>query len=108
MSEQVIKAGETKSVELVLTKTLKSDSTGTIENIGEIGASSNLQGITELDSVAGNKQANEDDLSTANLIVSIATGSPIMYIGIVIGTMLVLGLGIYIINEKVLKGYKEV
>ena len=103
LSEQVIKPKETKSVELVLTKTLKSDSTGTIENIGEIGASSNLQGITELDSVAGNKQANEDDLSTANLIVSIATGSPIMYIGIVIGTMLVLGLGIYIINKKVLK-----
>ena len=103
LAEQVIKAGETKSVELVLTKTLKSDSTGTIENIGEIGASSNLQSIKESDSTAGNKQAGEDDISTASLIVSIATGTPMMYIGIVIGTMAVLGLGIYIINKKVLK-----
>ncbi len=103
LAEQVIKAGETKSVDLVLTKTLKSDSTGTIENIGEIGVSSNLEGIAEFDSTAGNNKTGEDDISTAGLIVSIATGSPMMYVGIVIGTMLVLGLGIYIINKKVLK-----
>ena len=103
LSDQVIKAGETKSVTLVLTKTLKADSTGTIENIGEIGASRNLQSIAEVDSTVGNKMAGEDDMSTASLIVSISTGSPVMYIGIVIGTMLVLGLGIYIINKKVLK-----
>ena len=103
LSEQVIRAGETKSVTLVLTKTLKENSTGTIENIGEIGASSNKMSITDFDSVAGNKKAGEDDMSQASLIVSISTGSPLMYIGIVIGTMLVLGLGIYIINKKVLK-----
>lgn len=103
IAEQAIKPGETKSVTLVLTKSLKSDSTGTIENIGEIGVSSNKEGITEYDSIAGNKKAGEDDMSTASLIVSIATGSPMMYIGIVIGTMVVLGLGIYIINKKVLK-----
>lgn len=103
LAEQVIKAGETKSVTLVLTKALKSDSTGTIENIGEIGASSNKLGLTEYDSVAGNKKAGEDDMSTASLIVSIATGTPLMYIGIVIGSMAILGAGIYIINKKVLK-----
>lgn len=103
IADQVIKPGETKTVTLVLTKTLKADSTGTIENIGEIGSSRNLLGIAEHDSIAGNKKAGEDDMSTASLIVSIATGSPIMYIGIVVATMIVLGLGIYIINKKVLK-----
>ncbi len=103
LSEQVIKAGDTKTLTLVLTKTLKSDSTGTIDNIGEIGESSNLQGIKDFDSTAGNKQSGEDDINTASLIVSIATGSPIMYIGIVIGSVLVLGLGIYIIDKKVLE-----
>lgn len=103
IADQVIKPGETKTVTLVLTKTLKSDSTGTIENTGEIGASRNLLGITENDSTAGNKKTGEDDMRTASLIVSISTGSPIMYIGIIIGTMAVLGLGIYIINKKVLK-----
>lgn len=103
IAEQVIKPGETKSVTLVLTKSLKSDSTGTIENTGEIGASSNKEGIAEYDSVSGNKKTGEDDMSVASLLVSIATGSPMMYIGIVIGSMVVLGLGIYIINRKVLK-----
>lgn len=103
LAEQVLKPGETKTVPLVLTKTLKADSTGTTENIGEIGESSNMQGIKEFDSVAGNKQTGEDDLSKAGLIVSISTGSPVMYIGIIIGTMIVLGLGIYVINKKVLK-----
>ncbi len=103
LAEQVLKPGETKTVTLVLNRTLKEDSTGTTENIGEIGESNNTQGLKEFDSVAGNKQASEDDLSKASLIVSIATGSPVMYIGIVIGTMLVLGLGIYLINKKVLE-----
>lgn len=104
LKEQAIKPGQTKSVKLILTKTLKADSTGTIENIGEIGETSNLEGIEEYDSIAENKEIGEDDMSNASLIISISTGSPVMYIGIVMGSMLVLGLGIYLINKKVLKG----
>lgn len=100
---QAIQPGESQKVKLVLTRTLKSDSTGTIENIAEIGESTNLEGITEYDSVAGNNQNGEDDKSQASLIISIATGSPIMYVGIVIACMLVLGVGIYIIDKKVLR-----
>lgn len=100
---EAIEPGKTQTLKLVLTRTLKSNSTGTIENIAEIGESSSLEGLTEKDSSGGNKQTGEDDISTASLIVSISTGSPIMYIGIVIGSMLVLGFGIYIINKKVLK-----
>jgi len=103
LEEQAIKPGQTKSVKLVLTKTLKSDSTGIIENIGEIGQSSNLEGLTEYDSTVANKEIGEDDMSNASLIISISTGSPVMYIGIVLGSMAVLGLGIYLINKKVLK-----
>lgn len=103
IAEEAIKPGESKSVTLVLTRTLQSDSTGTIDNIAEIGESTNLEGIGEYDSTGGNNQAGEDDISTASLLVSIATGSPIMYIGIAIASMLVLGVGIYLINKKVLK-----
>ena len=103
LAQQVIKPKETKSVKLVLTKTLKSDSSGTIENITEIGASRNLYGIADIDSVAGNKKIGEDDINAASLIVSIATGSPTMYIGIVLASVTILTLGIYIINKKVLK-----
>ncbi len=103
IAEESIKPGESKTVTLVLTSNLKSDSTGTIDNIAEIGKSTNLEGLIEYDSVSGNNQTGEDDISTASLIISIATGSPVMYIGIVIASMLVIGIGIYIINKKVLK-----
>lgn len=103
LEPQAIEPEKTQTVKLVLTKLLKSNSTGTIDNVAEIEESSNLQGIVESDSIAGNKAIKEDDISTASLIVSIATGSPVIYIGIVIASMIILGLGIYIINKKVLK-----
>lgn len=103
LEPQAIEPGKTRSVKLVLTKTLKSNSTGTINNIAEIGESTNLEGIKERDSVAGNKQDGEDDIGKASLIVSIKTGSPMMYIGIVLASMIVLGTGIYIIDKKVLR-----
>ncbi len=103
LDPQAIEPGKTQTVKLVLTKTLKSNSTGTIENTAEILESANLETIKDIDSVAGNQKAEEDDIGKASLIVSIRTGSPAMYIGIVIGSMLVLGLGIYIINKKILR-----
>lgn len=103
LEPQAIEPGKSQKVKLVLTKTLKSNSTGTIDNIAEIGESTNLEGIKEIDSVAGNKQDGEDDIAKASLIVSIKTGSPMMYVGIVIISMIVLGAGIYIIDKKVLR-----
>lgn len=103
LNPEPIEPGKTQTVKLVLTRTLKADSTGTIENIAEIAESTSLEALKDIDSIAGNKQSGEDDIDSASLIVSIRTGSPIMYIGIVIASMLVLGIGIYIIDKKVLK-----
>jgi hypothetical protein len=63
----------------------------------------NKEEIQEKDSIAGNKKAGEDDMSSASLIISVKTGSPAMYIGIVLISLIVLGLGIYTINRKILK-----
>ncbi|MDO5555887.1 MAG: SdrD B-like domain-containing protein [Clostridia bacterium] len=103
LTQEAILPEQSKTVKLILTKTLKSDSTGAIENTAEIGASTNLKGIDDLDSIEGNKKDGEDDISKATLIVSIKTGGPMMYIGIVLGSMIIMGLGIYIINKKVLE-----
>jgi hypothetical protein len=103
LEPKVIEPGEKQTVKLVLTKTLKSDSTGTIENIAEIAECTNKEGLLELDSKVNNKKDGEDDISKASLIVSIKTGSPIMYIGIVLASMMILGVGIYIIDKKVLR-----
>ena len=98
-----IEPGKSKTVKLVLVKTLSSNSTGTIENTAEIGTASNLEEIKDIDSTPGNKKAGEDDIASASLIISIKTGGPMLYIGIVLISLIVLGTGIYLINKKVLK-----
>ena len=102
-----IEPGKVQNVKLVLTKTLNNDSVGTVTNEAEIGESSNLSGIKESDSIVKNKKAGEDDISKADLIISIKTGSIKMYIEIVLGSLAIIGLGIFLINEKLLKGGKK-
>ena len=99
-----IEPGKSQTVKLVLTKTLNSNSTGTIENTAEIGAATNLEEIKDIDSTPGNKLGGEDDIGSASLIISIRTGGPTLYIGIVLISLAVLGIGIYLINKKILKG----
>lgn len=103
LEKEPIKAGESKTVSLVLTKVLNNNSTGTIENLAEIEKAINLQGIRDADSISGNKKDGEDDIASASLIISIKTGSPTLYIGIVIMSLGVLGTGIYLIDKKVLR-----
>lgn len=99
-----IEPGKSQTVKLVLTKTLNSNSTGTIENIAEIGTATNLEEIKDIDSTPGNKLGGEDDIGSASLIISIRTGGPTLYIGIVLISLAVLEIGIYLINKKILKG----
>ena len=104
LKQHAIKPGENAKVKLVLTKTISNNQTGTITNFAEIGLSSNVKGLKEFDSIEGNNKQTEDDMGKAELIISIATGSPTMYVGIVIASLAILGVGIYLIEKKVLKG----
>ena len=106
LEKTAIEPGKTQTVKLVLTKTLSSNSTGTIENTAEIGTATNLEEIKDIDSTPGNKKQGEDDIGSASLIISIKTGGPILYIGIAIISLLILGVGIYLIDKRVLKEEK--
>ena len=103
LDPQAIEPGKTEKIKLVLTKTLKSDSPGIIENTAEIVESVNLQGIPEKDSKSNNKKDGEDDISKAELIISIKTGNSIIYIGIILTSIIILGAGIYLIDKKVIR-----
>lgn len=108
LEETAIEPGKTQTVKLILTKTLSSNSTGTIENTAELGQVTNLEELKDIDSTPANKEKGEDDIGSASLIISIKTGGPALYIGIVIISLIVLGAGIYLINKKVLKEGGEV
>ena len=57
---------------------------------------------TDIDSVAGNKKDGEDDMSTAEVIISIRTGAVVMYIGLIFAVIVIIAVGVYFINKKTL------
>ena len=91
LKDVTLEPGESKRVKLVLTKAMTSNSTGTFTNAAEIYEDKNDFGLVDTNSTPANKEQKENDYSTAELIISTATGSPVMYIGIVIASMLILG-----------------
>ena len=102
LKDIMLEPGESKQVKLVLTKAMTSNSTGTFTNAAEIYEDKNDFGLVDTNSTPANKEQKENDYSTAELIISTATGSPMMYIGIIITSMIILGGGIYLINKKVI------
>lgn len=89
-----IAPGETREVKLILTKAMTTNNVGLTSNTAEIYESYNALALSDL--------AKANDQSSAEVIIAIRTGNPVMYISIVIGCMLILGGGIYMINKKVL------
>lgn len=99
-----IKPGQSKEITLVLTKTLKEDAADIIYNTAEIAGCSNNLGLEDADSTPGNNAEKEDDLSGANLIITIKTGA-LTYTLIILGMAAVIAVfagGVYIIKKKVL------
>ena len=97
-----IEAGESKTITLLLTKKLDKNSLGTITNTAEIQDSYNSDGIEDQDSTPGNKKKGEDDMSSASIIISVATGRVVTYCLTTILTIIVLVIGVYVIKKKVL------
>lgn len=107
LENTVLNPGETKEIKLILTKQMTENNTGMVNNIAEINESYNEQGLTDKDSVAGNKAQGEDDISSADAIIQVATGGTVIYTLLAIISLAILIVGIYIIKRKI-SGSKEV
>ena len=102
LANTLIEPGESKEVTLVVTKKITEDSLGNLNNNAEIYESYNEQGLKDIDSTAGNKAQDEDDMSKADIIISIVTGKIIMYTTIILGVVAILGFGVFEIRKRVL------
>lgn len=98
LSNTMINPGETKKVTLTLSKQMNEDSTGTIKNTASIQNLRNLSGVEE-----SNSNNNAD---SAEIVLSIKTGSPILYTSITLTCIAIIATGAYIINKKVLQEEK--
>ena len=107
LSNQIINPGETKTLVLTLVKKMNTSNTGTTINTAEILKASNDLSLQDIDSTPGNKVNGEDDMSTAEIIISIRTGAVMIYFSLVFSIIMIIGVGIYFINKKVLVNHSE-
>lgn len=103
LANSIINPGESKEVTLLLTKKMTEDNLGLYHNEAEIYESYNDLGIEDIDSKPGNRLANEDDISSADVLITLKTGETIMFVGLTITILTTIGIGAYFIKKKVLR-----
>lgn len=102
LANTVIKPGEAKELTLILSKNLTKDNMGIVNNKAEIYEAYNNLGLQDEDSTPANKVEGENDMSMADLAISLKTGELPMYIGITVAAMAIFVIGLYFIKKKVL------
>ena len=109
LSNTAIPAGESKTITLVLLKQMTEENTGIVTNTVEIAESYNKLGLPDKDSTPNNKAQNEDDLARADAILSINTGSTLVYIT-AIATTIMMAIILFIVirmNRYKIKWYLQ-
>lgn len=97
LANEKIEPGQSKDVTLTVIKQMKENNTGLVNNTAEIVDSYNELGLTDSNSTEGNKVKGENDMSSADLIISIRTGQVVTTVLLIISTIVMLGIaGIFI------------
>ena len=102
LEDEIINPGETKELTLTLRKTMTEENTKIVNNIAEINEAYNDRAYLDVDSIPGNNVQGEDDMSSADAIITVHTGESVLYICITLISIIILGTGIYLIKKKVL------
>ena len=82
---------------LTLTKQMTETNTGIVNNNSEIKEDYNEKGLQDRDSTPGNNAQGEDDISSADVIITVKTGATVIYTLIAFIALVVLAIGIYVI-----------
>ncbi len=103
LANTLINPGETVVVNLVLSRKMTGENTGTVRNTAEIAMSYNEYGLEDTDANSGNTQDVVDDKSSADVVIGMATGKEIAsFTGITLGILAILGIAIYEIKKHII------
>ena len=105
LANTIINPGESKTIKLILTKTMTADNTALSNNRAEIYEQYNELGLEDTDSTPNNQAQGEDDMGAANVIITPATGSEITYTCTILVGLVILATGIYFIKRKTSRYY---
>ncbi len=101
LANTIINPGETKEVKLVLSRKMTGENTGTVRNTARILTSYNEYGLDDIDKQ--NTKDNVQDKSSADLVISMATGREIASVtGIALGILSTIAVFIYEIKKHII------
>ena len=103
LADTEIAKGESKEIKLVLTKQMTAENTGNVSNTAEIADDYNIYGVSDHNSKPANKAQGEDDISTADTILTVKTGESLIYISGIIVSLLVGSAVAFVVYETVIK-----
>ena len=99
---KLLNPGESAELTIILTKQMTNEDGGTIKNTMEIYEASNDENVEDLNSIPGDKLDGQNDMSTAQVIVAVKTGTIILYIALATAVIVIIGLGFYKIKKVTL------
>lgn len=103
LKDTLLKPGESATVPIVLRWVNSETNLGQKINVAEISKDENEYGVPDIDSTPDNNKDGEDDQDEALVLLSINTGSAPLYITLITIITAILGAGIYLIYNKVIK-----
>lgn len=104
LANEKLLAGESKEITLVLTKTMTENNIGRVNNTAEIVEDYNELGLEDSNSTPGNRAQGENDMGSADVIISIETGEAILYTSVTIMfAIAILGVVTIVLTKKIKK-----
>lgn len=101
LADVELKPGETKELKLVLTKQMTEENTGVVNNNAEIYEDFNIYGISDTNSTPANGVQSENDMSSADAILTIKTGESLIYVSVIITSAILGAIVIFISYNKI-------
>ncbi|MBR3132997.1 MAG: DUF11 domain-containing protein [Clostridia bacterium] len=102
LAKELIKPGESKKIQITLRWENSETNMDKKINLAAITKDYNEYDAPDYDSKPGNFDESEDDTDTAEVILSPKTGSAPIYIGLIISSISLLGIGGFLIKKYVL------
>ena len=101
LANQVLSPGQTATLTLTLTKSMTGEDTGRFNNRAEIAEAYNELGLNDGNSTPGNQVSGENDMGSADVLLSIKTGGAVyITIGVIIVVIALAIAAVIIIKKK--------
>lgn len=97
--DKLLKPGETAELTVAFEKQMTNENVGTITTMAEIYEASNDQNIEDINSIPGDKLEGQNDISKVEVLVTVSTGTVILYVILAIVFATIIGLGFHKVKK---------